>query len=91
MPMCWTSPRCSDTLARDDPGHLRHICPERLRKAAEAIEGPSRPHKRPRSSWIRFEARLSNECWQSDVTHWRLGDGTEVEIVNLIWFMVLFG
>ena len=42
------------------------------------------PHKRPRSSWIRFEARLPNECWQSDVTHWRLGDGTEVEIVNFI-------
>jgi transposase InsO family protein len=42
------------------------------------------PHKRPRSSWIRFEARLPNECWQSDVTHWRLGDGTEVQIVNFI-------
>jgi transposase InsO family protein len=42
------------------------------------------PHKRPRSSWIRFEARLPNECWQSDVTHWRLRDGTEVEIVNFI-------
>ena len=42
------------------------------------------PHKRPRNSWIRFEARLPNECWQSDVTHWRLGDGTEVEIVNFI-------
>jgi len=42
------------------------------------------PHKRPRSSWIRFEARLPNECWQSDVTRWRLGDGTEVEIVNFI-------
>jgi transposase InsO family protein len=42
------------------------------------------PHKRPRSSWIRFEARLPNECWQSDVTHWELADGTEVEIVNII-------
>jgi transposase InsO family protein len=42
------------------------------------------PHKRPRSSWTRFEAQLPNECWQSDVTHWRLGDGTEVEIVNVI-------
>ena len=42
------------------------------------------PHKRPRSSWIRFEAQLPNECWQSDVTHWRLGDGTQVEIVNFI-------
>jgi transposase InsO family protein len=42
------------------------------------------PHKRPRSSWIRFQAQLPNECWQSDVTHWRLEDGTEVEIVNFI-------
>jgi transposase InsO family protein len=42
------------------------------------------PHKRPRSSWIRFEAQLPNECWQSDVTHWRLADDTEVEIVNVI-------
>ena len=42
------------------------------------------PHKRPRSSWVRFEAQLPNECWQSDVTHWRLADDTEVEIVNVI-------
>ena len=30
------------------------------------------PQKRPRSSWIRFEARQPNECWQSDMTHWHL-------------------
>jgi transposase len=42
------------------------------------------PHKRPRSSWHRFEADLPNECWQSDVTHWRLADSTEVEIINFI-------
>ena len=42
------------------------------------------PRKRPCSSWVRFEATLPNECWQSDVTHWRLHDGTEVEIVNFI-------
>jgi len=42
------------------------------------------PHKRPRSSWVRFEAQLPNECWQSDVTHWRLAGDTEVEIVNVI-------
>ena len=42
------------------------------------------PHKRPRSSWIRFEASLPNECWQSDVTHWRLADGTEVDICNFL-------
>jgi len=42
------------------------------------------PHKRPKSSWIRFEATLPNECWQSDVTHWALADETEVEIVNFL-------
>jgi transposase InsO family protein len=42
------------------------------------------PHKRPRSSWTRFEAHLPNECWQSDVTHWKLADGSDVEIINVI-------
>jgi len=40
------------------------------------------PRKRPRSSWIRFEAAAPNEVWQSDFTHWRQADGTEVEILN---------
>jgi len=39
------------------------------------------PRKRPRSSWIRFEAAQPNELWQSDFTHWHLADGTEVEII----------
>lgn len=40
------------------------------------------PHKRPRSSWIRFEAAAPNEVWQSDFTHWRLADGSGVEIIS---------
>jgi transposase InsO family protein len=40
------------------------------------------PHKRPKSSWIRFEASLPNECWQTDVTYWTLSDGRRVEILN---------
>jgi transposase InsO family protein len=40
------------------------------------------PRKRPRSSWIRFEAAAPNELWQSDFTHWRLADGSEVEICS---------
>ncbi len=40
------------------------------------------PRKRPRSSWRRFEAPAPNGCWQSDMTHWRLADGTEVEVVS---------
>src|SRR5438309_6043853 len=42
------------------------------------------PHKRPRSSFTRFAAQLPNELWQTDATHWTLGDGTTVEILNLI-------
>ena len=36
------------------------------------------PRKRPKSSYIRFEANQPNECWQSDFTHYRLTrpDGT---------------
>ncbi len=40
------------------------------------------PRKRPRSSYLRFQAAQPNEMWQSDVTHWRLVGGTDVEILN---------
>jgi transposase InsO family protein len=40
------------------------------------------PRKRPRSSYLRFEAPQPNETWQSDFTHWRLHDGTDIEILN---------
>jgi len=42
------------------------------------------PRKRPKASYIRFEADLPNECWQADMTHWHLEDGTEVEIINFM-------
>ena len=42
------------------------------------------PHKRPRRSWRRFAAELPNECWQADVTHWALADGTVMEVLNVI-------
>ena len=42
------------------------------------------PQKRPRSSWKRFEAEQPNQCWQADVTHWRLADHSEVEILDII-------
>ena len=41
------------------------------------------PKKRPKSSYIRFQAELPNETWQSDFTHWRLADGTDTEV--LVW------
>lgn len=40
------------------------------------------PRKRPRSSYIRFQAAQPNETWQSDFMHWRLVDGTDVEVLN---------
>jgi transposase InsO family protein len=40
------------------------------------------PAKRPRSSYLRFEANQPNETWQSDFTHWTLADGTDTEILN---------
>jgi transposase InsO family protein len=42
------------------------------------------PQKRPRSSFIRFEAALPNECWQADITHWVLAHGADVEIIDFI-------
>ncbi len=34
------------------------------------------PHKRPKSSYIRFAAEQPNERWQLDITHWTLPDGS---------------
>ena len=45
------------------------------------------PSKRPKSSYVRFEAEQPNETWQSDFTHYRLTradgtPGTDVEILT---------
>ena len=42
------------------------------------------PHKRPKSSFVRFEAHLPNETWQCDATSWQLADGSPIEILNLL-------
>jgi transposase InsO family protein len=42
------------------------------------------PHKRPKSSYLRFAAEQPNERWQLDITHWQLGDGTDAEVLNLL-------
>lgn len=42
------------------------------------------PHKRPKASFVRFEAQLPNELWQTDATEWHLADSSKVEILNLI-------
>jgi len=46
--------------------------------------GHAQPQKRPKSSRVRFQASLPNECWQSDVIHFRLADGSEFEIISFI-------
>lgn len=40
------------------------------------------PHKRPKASYTRFAAEQPNERWQTDITHWHLADGSDVEILN---------
>jgi transposase InsO family protein len=45
------------------------------------------PKKRPKSSYIRFQAAMPNETWQSDFTHYRLTrpdgrPGADVEIIT---------
>ncbi|WP_433376078.1 helix-turn-helix domain-containing protein [Actinoplanes sp. CA-142083] len=39
--------------------------------AAQGLITPE-PAKRPKSSYIRFQAEQPNECWQADFTHYRL-------------------
>lgn len=40
------------------------------------------PAKKPRSSYIRFQAEQPNETWQADFTHHRLATGSNVEILT---------
>lgn len=42
------------------------------------------PHKRPKSSFVRFQAEQPNERWQTDITHWILAGGADIEILNFI-------
>jgi transposase InsO family protein len=46
------------------------------------------PKKRPKSSYIRFQAEFPNQTWQSDFTHWHLvrsgSAKVEAEILNIL-------
>lgn len=42
------------------------------------------PNKRPKSSYIRFQADLPNEMWQTDMTHWTLADDNHAEILSFV-------
>jgi len=55
--------------------------------AREGLVVPQ-PRKRPKSSYIRFEAAQPNECWQADATHYSLakanGVWRDVEILTFL-------
>lgn len=40
------------------------------------------PRKKPRSSYIRFQAEQPNETWQADFTHHPLANGVDTEILS---------
>ena len=40
------------------------------------------PKKRPKSSYVRFQAELPNEMWQTDMTHVRIADNATVEVLS---------
>ena len=42
----------------------------------------AQPQKRPKSSYIRFQAEQPNETWQADFTHYRLVTAVDVEILT---------
>ena len=78
-------PRCR---RRHDPWHLEHhhhIGVSRatiyriIRRAGLVTAGPK---KKPKSSYIRFQAEQPNETSQADFTHHRLADGTDIEILT---------
>ena len=42
------------------------------------------PRKRPKSSYVRFQAELPNEMWQTDMCHWSLAGGAHSEVLSFI-------
>lgn len=42
------------------------------------------PKKRPKTSYIRFQADYPNETWQSDSTHWTISNSEDIEITTWI-------
>ena len=68
--------------------HLKHhhqitvsVSTIRRRLVAAGLVTPN-PKKRPKTSYLRFEAELPNETWQSDFTHIYLADGSDTETIS---------
>lgn len=55
---------------------------QRILRAAGLVV--AQPKKRPKSSYLRFQAELPNGCWQADITYWFLADATRVEILDFL-------
>jgi transposase InsO family protein len=75
--------------------HLEHHHAHRVSRStisrhltASGLVTPE-PKKRPKSSYIRFQASLPNETWQSDFTHYPLTntDGTPGEDTEIITWL----
>jgi len=66
--------------AGQSPPHVRTI--HRVLVRAGLVE--AQPHKRPRSSYLRFEYATPNGCWQIDATEWHLADGRTVQIMDVL-------
>jgi transposase len=68
--------------------HLEHH--HQLRVSRATIDRTLRRHglikptpaKRPRSSYVRFQAEQPNEMWQADFTHYPLTSGDDTEILS---------
>jgi hypothetical protein len=81
-----------DTGAETIAWHLHHTHNTAASRAAinRILTGAglvvSEPKKRPRSSYIGFEANAPNECWQSDFTRYHLThpDGRPGEDADII-------
>ena len=63
--------------------HQITVSPSTIRRRL-AERGLVEPNakKRPKSSYVRFQADLPNQMWQSDFTHWRLATGADTEIIT---------
>ena len=74
----------SDTIS----WHLEHHHDIRVSRATidrtlrrQGLVTPA-PSKRPRSSYVRFQADQPNEMWQADFTHYPLTTGEDCEILS---------
>jgi transposase InsO family protein len=70
--ICWHLGRRGIVLSRASAARI-------LSRHARVVPTPQ---KRPKSSYIRFQADQPNECWQSDFTHYRLDGAADVEIIT---------